>query len=88
MTREASIAHRKSQKPPALAGGFAVAGIDLPRTDLPCRRGRIPFSYGKASERACQKLDEMVDGDRVLFCKPLKKSLVRERNVRRQPKKN
>ena len=31
---------------------------------------------------------EMVDGDRVLFCKPLKKSLVRERNVRRQPKKN
>ena len=31
---------------------------------------------------------KMVDGDRVLFCKPLKKSLVRERNVRRQPKKN
>ena len=31
---------------------------------------------------------EMVDGDRVLFCKPLKKSLVRERNVRRQPKKD
>lgn len=30
------------------------------RADLPCRRGRIPFSYGKASERACQKLDEMV----------------------------
>ena len=29
----------------------------------------------------------MVDGDRVLFCKPLKKDLVRERNVRRQPKK-
>lgn len=31
---------------------------------------------------------KMVDGDRVLFCKPLKKSLVRERNVRRQPKKD
>lgn len=30
---------------------------------------------------------KMVDGDRVLFCKPLKKDLVRERNVRRQPKK-
>lgn len=37
--------YRKSQKPPARAGGFAVAGIDLlrARADLPCRRRRIPF---------------------------------------------
>lgn len=54
MTYEVSIAHRKSQKPPARAGGFAVAGIDShPRRSPLSARAHPFFKYGKASEKAC-----------------------------------
>ena len=56
------------------------------RATADCQYGCV--GCGVCVTKCPKDVRKMVDGDRVLFCKPLKKSLVRERNVRRQPKKN